>query len=150
MNLVLLSSLSLAAFSLAAPAVAAVAPSNAPLAVRSAPDLPFEQRADEGAPATHGELFHHDGSTDSFSARDEDGLYKRLRVTLDADTILGTANLYAVVYTDGNAWERLFTTDDFAIHGAAPAEGDLVEADLVSGHSSGLCGALEGLHPASP
>jgi len=136
MNLVLLSSLSLAALSLAAPAVAAVAPSNAPPTVRSAPDLPFEQRGD--------------GSTDSFSAGDQDGFYKHLRVTLDADTILGTANLYAVVYTDGNAWERLFTTDDFAIHGAAPAEGDLVEADLVSGHSSGLCGALEGLHPASP
>ena len=117
MKLVMLSSLSLAALSLAAAAVAAVAPANEPPAVRSAPNLPFEHPA-QGALATHGESFVYGDSTDFFSRRDQEG-FEHLRGTLDADTILGTANLYAVVYTDGNAWERLLTIDDFKIHGAA-------------------------------
>jgi hypothetical protein len=120
MNLVTLYSLSLAALSLAAPAVAAVAPSNVPPAVRSAPDLPFEHPADEVAAVTQGESFVYAGSTDPFSAGDHSGFYK----SLDADAILNTANLYAVVYADGNAWEPLLTMDDFTIHGAAHADGD--------------------------
>ena len=125
MNLVMLSSLSLAALSLAAlslaaPAVAAVAPSNVPPAVRSAPDLPLERpSADEGALTTNGESVVYDGSTGK-----PDGFYKYLGATLDADAILNTANLYAVVYADGNAWEPLLTIDDFTIHGAAHADGD--------------------------
>jgi hypothetical protein len=102
------------------------------------------------AAAVLGESYVYDGSTDLFSDRDRDGYYHHLRVTFDADTMLGTANLYAIVYlsADGKAWERLFTTDDFSIHGAAPDDDYEVETDLVSGYSTGLYDVLVELYDA--
>lgn len=180
MNAVTLSSLSLASLLLAAPAVAAVVPSGDDRVLRSAQGFAAEHAADELrdpsafedaitpaadvvtkprgngpldariAAATLGESYVYDGSTDLFSDRDQDGYYHHLRVTFDADTILGTANLYAVVYlsADGNAWERLFTTDDFAIRGAAPDDDYEVETDLVSGYSTGVYDVLVELYDA--
>src|SRR5262245_28242350 len=100
--------------------------------------------------ATLGTSYVYDGSTDFFSDRDRDGYYHHLRVTSDADTIFDTANLYAVVYlsADGNAWESLFTTDDFTIHGTAPDDDYEVETDLVSGYSTGLYDVLVELYDA--
>ena len=102
------------------------------------------------AAATLGESYVYDGSTDLFSDRDRDGYYHHLRVTFDADTSSSAANLYAVVYlsADGNAWERLFTTDDFTIEGAAPDDDYEVETDLVSGYSTGLYDVLVELYDA--
>ena len=102
------------------------------------------------AAATLGESYVYDGSTDLFSDRDRDGYYHHLRVTFDADTSSSLANLYAVVYlsADGNAWERLFTTDDFTIDGAAPDDDYEVETDLVSGYSTGLYDVLVELYDA--
>jgi hypothetical protein len=102
------------------------------------------------AAATLGDSYVYDGSTDVFSDRDQDGYYHHLRVTFDADTIFDTTNLYAVVYVsaDGNAWESVFTTDDFAIHGAAPDDDYEVETDLVSGYSTGLYDVLVELYDA--
>jgi hypothetical protein len=180
MNAVTLSSLSLAGLLLALPAGAEVAPSDADRVLRSAqgfagehasdelrdpstfeeavtpaPDVVTKPRADvllgpKIAAATLGESYVYDGSTDLFSDRDRDGYYHHLRVTFDADTMLGTANLYAVVYlsADGKAWEQIFTTDDFTIHGAAPDDDYEVETDLVSGYSTGLYDVLVELYNA--
>ena len=134
MNLLTLSSLSLAGILLAAPAVAAVAPSHNDRAVRSAPGLAFEHPADELAATMPGESLLYGRPTDLFSNRDPDRSYD-LRVALDANAILGTRNLYAVLYTDGDALEPLFTIDDFTLRG--PARGDVaIEAAL--GHSTEL------------
>jgi hypothetical protein len=103
------------------------------------------------AAATLGDSYVYDGSTDLFSDRDRDGYFHRLRVTFDADTIFDTASLYAIVYlsADGNAWEHLFTTDDFVVHGAAPDDDYEVETDLVSGYSTGLYDVLVELYDAT-
>ena len=100
------------------------------------------------AAATLGDSYVYDGSTDLFSDRDRDGYFHHLRVTFDADTIFDTATLYAVIYVsaDGKAWEELFTTDDFTIHGSAPDDDYEVETDLVSGYSTGLYDVLVELH----
>ena len=180
MNAVTLSSLSLAGLLLAVPAGAAVGPTDDLRVLRSAQGFAVEHAADElrdprtfeeaatpatdvvtkprasGPPdakiaaATLGDSYVYDGSTDLFSDRDRDGYYHHLRVTFDADTIFGTANLYAIVYlsADGNAWEQLFTTDDFTIHGAAPDDDYEVETDLVSGYSTGLYDVLVELYDA--
>jgi hypothetical protein len=180
MNAVTLSSLSLAGLLLALRAGAAVAPSDGDRVLQSAQGFASEHAADELrdpstfeeavtpepdvvtkprasvqrgpkiAAATLGDSYVYDGSTDLFSDRDRDGYYHHLRVTFDADTILGTANLYAVVYlsADGKAWEELFTTDDFTIHGAAPDDDYEVETDLVSGYSTGLYDVLVELYDA--
>jgi hypothetical protein len=180
MNAASLSSLSLVGFFLAAPATASVAPNDGERVLRSTQGFAVEHAPDElrdpgafeetitpgtdvvtkpraSAPfgpkiaaATLAESYVYDGSTDLFSDRDRDGYYHHLRVTFDADTSLGTANLYAVVYVsaDGNAWERLFTTDDFTIHGAAPDDDYEVETDLVSGYSTGLYDVLVELYDA--
>ena len=102
------------------------------------------------AAATLGDSYVYDGSTDLFSDRDRDGYFHHLRVTFDADTIFDTASLYAVIYlsADGKAWESLFTTDDFMIHGAAPDDDYEVETDLVSGYSTGLYDVLVELYDA--
>jgi len=102
------------------------------------------------AAATLGDSYVYDGSTDLFSDFDRDGYYHHLRVTFDADTSFAAADLYAIVYlsADGQAWERLFTTDDFTIHGAAPDDDYEVETDLVSGYSTGLYDVLVELYDA--
>src|SRR5262245_5748481 len=180
MNAVTLSSLSLAGLLFGASAVAAVAPSDDERVLRSAQGFAVQHAPDELrdpstftetvtpgtdvvtkprasgpfgpkiAAATLGESYVYDGSTDLFSDRDRDGYYHHLRVTFDADTILGTANLYAVVYlsADGKAWEQIFTTDDFTIHGAAPDDDYEVETDLASGYSTGLYDVLVELYDA--
>jgi hypothetical protein len=141
----MISSVSLAGVLLAAPALAASAASDNDRAIRSAPAIAFEQTADEVAAATPAESFAYASSTDLFPAGNPDSLYRDLRATLDADAILGTANLYAVLYTDGNALEPQFTIDDFTLHG--PARGDgLIETGV--GRSTGLCDSLVELHPA--
>jgi hypothetical protein len=180
MNAVTLSSLSLAGLLLSASAGAAVAPSDDERVLRSAQGFAVEHAADElrdsstfeevvtpvtdlvtkpraGGPigpkiaaATLGESYVYDGSTDLFADRDRDGYFHHLRVTFDADTMLGTADLYAVVYlsADGRAWEHLFTTDAFTIHGASPDDDYEVESDLVSGYSTGLYDVLVELYDA--
>ena len=66
------------------------------------------------AAATLGDSYIYTAKTDLFSDFDHDGYYHHLRVTLDADSVFDPARLYAVIYisADGNAWERLYTTDD--------------------------------------
>jgi hypothetical protein len=96
------------------------------------------------AAATLGDSYVYDAKTDLFSDRDHDGYYHHLRVTFDADSIFDPAQLYAIIYVsaDGNAWERLYTTDDFTIHGSSSDDAYEVETDLVSGYSTGLYDVL--------
>jgi hypothetical protein len=100
------------------------------------------------AATTLGNSYVYDASTDLFSDRDRDGYFHHLRVTFDADTIFDTATLYAMIYVsaDGKAWEQVFETDDFTIHGSAPDDDYEVETDLVSGYSTGLYDVLVELY----
>src|SRR5213075_1191669 len=91
------------------------------------------------------------GSISDVSDRDNDGYYHHLKVTFDADSIFDPARLYAIIYVsaDGNAWEELFTTDDFTVHGSSPDDAYEVETDLVSGYSTGLYDVLIELYDAA-
>jgi hypothetical protein len=138
MNILTISSLSLASLLLAAPALADAAPTDSH---SSAPGVALERPADHDA-VVEADSFVYGGSTDLFSSCEPGCFYRSLRAKLDADTILGTANLSAVVYTDGNARERSFTIDDFTLDGPTRADG------LVSGYSGRLHDALVEMHSA--
>ncbi|HVS23544.1 MAG TPA: choice-of-anchor H family protein [Gammaproteobacteria bacterium] len=103
------------------------------------------------ASATLGDSYVYTAKTDLFSDRDNDGYYHHLKVTFDADSIFDPARLYAIIYVsaDGNAWEQLFTTDDFTVHGSSPDDAYEVETDLVSGYSTGLYDVLIELYDAA-
>src|SRR4029077_11449424 len=86
------------------------------------------------AAATLGDSYIYTAKTDLFSDFDRDGYFHHLRVTLDADSVFDPARLYAIIYVsaDGNAWERLYTTAEFTVHGSSPDDAYEVETDLVS------------------
>jgi hypothetical protein len=103
------------------------------------------------AAATLGDSYVYTAKTDLFSDFDNDGYFHHLRVTFDADSNFATARLYAIVYisADGNAWERLYTTEDFTVHGSSPDDAYEIETDLVSGYSTGLYDVLLELYDAA-
>ena len=114
-------------------------PSEVVTKPRSAPP-----RGPRIAAATLGDSYVYTAKTDLFSDFDRDGYYHHLRVTLDADSIFDPAQLYAIIYisADGKAWESLYTTNDFTVHGSSPDDAYEVETDLVSGYSTGLYDVL--------
>ena len=101
--------------------------------------------------ATLGDSYVYTASTDLFSDRDHDGYFHHLRVTFDADSIFDPARLYAIIYVsaDGKAWEQLYATDDFTVHGSSPDDAYEVETDLVSGYSTGLYDVLIELYDSA-
>jgi hypothetical protein len=103
------------------------------------------------AAATLGDSYVYTAKTDLFSDFDRDGYYHHLRVTLDADSIFDPTRLYAIIYisADGKAWESLYTTDDFTVHGSSADDAYEVETDLVSGYSTGLYDVLIELYDSS-
>jgi hypothetical protein len=102
------------------------------------------------AAATFGDSYVFEGFTDLFSDRDRDGYFHHLRVTFDVDTIFPVSYVYAMIWisADGNAWERVYTTADFAVYGTAVDDDYEVETDLVSGYSTGLYDVLIELYDA--
>jgi len=103
------------------------------------------------AAATLGDSYIYTAKTDLFSDFDNDGYFHHLRVTFDADSNFDTARLYAIVYisADGKAWEQVYETDDFTVHGSSPDDAYEVETDLVSGYSTGLYDVLVELYDAT-
>jgi len=104
----------------------------------------------QSASVTYGDSWIYDASTELFLDHDNDGYYRYLRVRMDADTIYSSAFVYAVIYlsADGNAWEHLYSTDDFEIWGSDPDDDYEVETELVSGYSTGLYDVLIELYDA--
>src|SRR5215471_18793297 len=103
------------------------------------------------AAATLGDSYIYTAKTDLFSDFDNDGYFHHLRVTFDADSNFATARVYAIVYisADGKAWEQVYETDDFTVHGSSPDDAYEVETDLVSGYSTGLYDVLVELYDSA-
>jgi len=103
------------------------------------------------AAATLGDSYVYTAKTELFSDFDHDGYFHHLRVTFDADSNFDPARLYAIIYisADGKAWEQLYTTDDFTVHGSTGDDAYEVESDLVSGYSTGLYDVLIELYDAA-
>jgi hypothetical protein len=100
--------------------------------------------------AVYGDSYIYDATTELFDDLDGDGYYHYLRVRFDADSVYTYSYVYAEIFVsaDGNAWESLYTTKDFAVRGSDPNDDYEVETELVSGYSTGLYDVLIELHDA--
>lgn len=80
-----------------------------------------------------------DADTRLLFDNDRDGYFTRLELDFNADTVFGSADVYAIVYVsrDGGPWEELTTTTIFSIFGADASDEYFVDADLLSGYPSG-------------
>jgi len=101
--------------------------------------------------AIFGDAYVYEAVVDLFYDLDVDGYYHYLRVQFDADTLYDSMLIYAEIYlsADGQAWEHLFTTEDFRIWGSDPDDDYEVESELVSGYSTGHYDLLIELYEAS-
>ena len=99
---------------------------------------------------TNGESWIYDARTDLFGDADGDGYYRFVRVQLDADTIHTFAEIYAEIYlsADGDAWELLYSTNDFSIWGTDDDDDYEVETELVSGYPAGKYDVLVEIYDA--
>jgi hypothetical protein len=131
-------------------------PQTFELSERKAADIAHKPRASStsgrktAASVSYGDSWIYDASTVLFSDYDNDGYFRYLRVRFDADTIYSSTYVYAEIYlsADGNAWEHLYSTDDFLIWGTDPDDDYEVETELVSGYSTGLYDVLIELYDA--
>ncbi len=91
-----------------------------------------------------GDSWIHDATATPFADEDQDGYFHYLRVRFDPDSVFGLRYVYAKIYlsADGNAWEHLYTTHDFAVYGTSDDDDYEVETELVSGYSTGLYDVL--------
>ncbi|MEO8465921.1 MAG: choice-of-anchor H family protein [Gammaproteobacteria bacterium] len=124
---------------------------------RPAADIPQKPRvavrskAFSSTKSAYGDTYVYDATTDLFSDHDGDGYFHHLRVRLDADTLFTSSVVYAQIYVsaDGKAWELLYTTKNFTVFGSNPDDDYEIEADLVSGYSTGQYDVLIELHDAA-
>lgn len=74
-----------------------------------------------------------------FGDDDADGHYYGIDLLIDADTIYGVADVYAVVYLslDGGPWNEYAVTDDFTIFGATGTDEYVLVTELMSGYPRG-------------
>jgi len=104
----------------------------------------------QSATVSFGDSWIFDAFTEKFYDLDGDGYFHYLRVRFDADTVHDVRYVYAEIYlsADGEAWELLTDTDDFAIWGTSPDDDYEVETELVSGYSTGKYDVLIELYDA--
>jgi MYXO-CTERM domain-containing protein len=97
-----------------------------------------------------GDSWVYEATTDAFADRDADGYFRYLRVRFDVDSIFASDWVYAEIYVsaDGNAWEHLYSTQDFEVFGSDPDDDYEVETELVSGYAAGLYDVLIELYDA--
>lgn len=74
-----------------------------------------------------------------FADDDRDGYFYGVDLLFDADTIWGSADVYAVVYLslDGGPWNEYAVTDDFTIFGASGDDEYVLVTELMSGYPTG-------------
>jgi MYXO-CTERM domain-containing protein len=97
-----------------------------------------------------GDSWVYEATTDAFADRDADGYFRYLRVRFDVDSIYTSQWVYAEIYlsADGNAWEHLYSTQDFEVFGSDPEDDYEVETELVSGYVAGLYDVLIEIYDA--
>jgi len=111
---------------------------------------PGSSKGVNGTRAMYGDSWVYEATTDVFADRDADGYFRYLRVQFDVDTIYTESFVYAEIYlsADGNSWEHLYSTQDFAVWGSDPDDDYEVETELVSGYSTGLYDVLIEIYDA--
>ena len=81
----------------------------------------------------------YDTWTDLISDFDYDGFYHRFSVTIDADTVYETANVYAQLYLsyEGGPWNYYASSDIYTIYGDSEFDTFTVETELAEGFPAG-------------
>jgi hypothetical protein len=81
----------------------------------------------------------YDADVVLFSDDDSDGYFYGIDLLLDADTIYGVADVYAVVYLsyEGGPWNEYAATEDFTIFGTSPTDDFVLVTELSSGYPTG-------------
>jgi hypothetical protein len=74
-----------------------------------------------------------------FSDDDHDGYHYGIDLLIDADTIYGEADVYAVVYLslEGGPWNEYAATEDFTLFGASGDDAYVLVTELMSGYPRG-------------
>jgi hypothetical protein len=100
--------------------------------------------------SAYGDSWIYEATIDAFADHDADGYFRFVRVQFDVDTIYTEAWVYAEIYlsADGNAWEHLYSTQDFAVWSQDPGDDYEVETELVSGYPAGLYDVLIEIYDA--
>lgn len=107
-------------------------------------------KGDSALKSMYGDSWVYDATIDIFADRDADGYFRFLRVRFDVDTVYPESWVYAEIYlsADGNSWEHLYSTQDFAVWGSDPDDDYEVETELVSGYPAGLYDVLIEIYDA--
>lgn len=74
-----------------------------------------------------------------FADDDRDGYFYGIDLLIDADTIYGEADVYAVVYLslDGGPWNEYAATEDFTLFGTTGDDAYVLVTELMSGYPRG-------------
>jgi hypothetical protein len=96
---------------------------------------------EEGVMAQSGsfDFWFYDADVILFNDDDHDGYYFGIDLLFDADTIYGSADVYAAVYLsyEGGPWNEYAVTDDFRLYGASSDDEFVLVTELMSGYPSG-------------
>ncbi len=81
----------------------------------------------------------YDVRTILISDYDDDGFYHRFSLRIDADTLFGSAWVYARLYVshEGGPWTWYATSDDYHISGDSSLDSFVIETELVDGYPAG-------------
>ncbi len=81
----------------------------------------------------------YDADVVLYSDLDRDGYFTGIDLAFDADTVFGSADVYAVIYLsyELGPWNEYASTDDFTIFGASSSDEYFIETDLVAGYLTG-------------
>lgn len=74
-----------------------------------------------------------------FNDDDHDGYFHGIDLLFDADTIYGSAEVYAVLYLsyEGGPWNEYGVTEDFWIYGASATDEYVMVTELMQGYPTG-------------
>jgi hypothetical protein len=81
----------------------------------------------------------YDADVILFADDDRDGYFYGIDLLFDADTIYGSADVYAAVYLslEGGPWNEYAVTEDFTIFGASSDDEYVLVTELMSGYPTG-------------
>lgn len=93
----------------------------------------------QAAALASNDFWIYDADVVLFSDDDSDGYFYGIDLLLDADTIYGVADVYAIVYLsyEGGPWNEYAATDDFTIFGTSPTDDYVLVTELSSGYPTG-------------
>ena len=80
-----------------------------------------------------------DADVQLFYDDDGDGYFYGIDLLFDADTIYGSADVYAAVYLslEGGPWNEYAVTEDFTIYGSSGTDEFVLVTELMSGYPTG-------------